>query len=236
MSGKILGILGGLGPMASVYFYELVTAHTLVEKDQDHIDIVLSSKATTPDRTAFILGQSSEDPFAVMEDEARRLVDFGAEVLALPCNTAHFFFERLERAVPVPVLNMVADTVAAVQALGGTKAGILATDGTVQSGSYQKACEAAGLPCAVPGEKAQRDLMRLIYRDIKPGRPPDLTLFNAAAGELFAQGCSQLILGCTELSLIKRISKADRRCIDSMEVLAKSAITACGKTPTGFEF
>ena len=90
-NNKVLGILGGLGPMATAYFYELVTAHTLAKRDQDHIDMVISSKATTPDRTAFILGRSQDDPFVVMEAEAKRLVTFGAQVIAIPGNTAHYF-------------------------------------------------------------------------------------------------------------------------------------------------
>lgn len=233
---KVLGILGGLGPMATAYFYELVIAHTKVKRDQDHIDMVISSKATTPDRTAYILGESSEDPFTVMEDEAKRLVTFGAQVIAIPCNTAHYFYERLDEVIPIPVLNMVGDTVARLKAGGAARVGILATDGTVDTETYQLACEAAGLACAVPGRAAQAGIMSVIYDDIKQGREPDMAKFLPAAEEMFAAGCDRIILGCTELSLIKRKGLLDTRYLDSMEVLAHSAILACGKTPQGFDW
>ncbi len=231
---KKLGVLGGLGPMATVYFYELITLHTKASKDQDHIDMVISSCPSTPDRTAFILGQSEEDPFASMEQEAKHLVAYGADVLAIPCNTAHFFYEKLCGVLPVPVLNMVGDTVAHIRQLGGSKAGILATDGTVQSGTYQRECEKQGLAWAVPSASAQKGVMRLIYENIKSGLPPEQSLFCKAAEELYAAGCSHLVLGCTELSLLEKAGLTDSRCVDSMAVLAEQAILACGKTPVGF--
>ena len=95
----VLGILGGLGPAASCYLYQMLTDHTPAARDQDHLDIVISSRASTPDRTAFILGQSDEDPFAVMEQDGRSLVAYGATVLAIPCNTAHYFYDRLAAAL-----------------------------------------------------------------------------------------------------------------------------------------
>ena len=91
----VLGILGGLGPMSTVYFYQMLTEHTPAQCDQDHLDIVISSRATTPDRTAYILGESEDDPFAQMERDAEMLVQYGATLLAIPCNTAHYFYDRL---------------------------------------------------------------------------------------------------------------------------------------------
>ncbi len=231
---KILGVLGGLGPMATVYFYELITLHTKARCDQDHIDMVISSCPSTPDRTAFILGKSQNDPFVSMEQEAKHLVAYGAEVIAIPCNTAHFFYEKLCDVLPVPVLNMVGDTVAHILHIGGKKAGILATDGTVQSGTYQKECERQGLCWAVPSKEAQAGIMRLIYDCIKGGESLRPALFENAAKELYREGCSHLILGCTELSLLAKAGLTDARCIDSMAVLAEKSILACGKTPVGF--
>lgn len=234
--GKVLGILGGLGPMATAYFYELVIAHTQAACDQEHIDMVISSKATTPDRTAYILGQSSSDPFAVMESEAHRLVTFGAQVIAIPCNTAHYFYTRLNQVIPVPVLNMVALTVDKAVALGCQKVGILATTGTVHTQTYQSECKAKGLACAVPGEKAQQALMDVIYGDIKAGGTPNMQAFGLAAAELLEAGCQRLILGCTELSLLKKAGLPGPHYLDSMDVLAEAAIAACNKQPQGFQF
>ena len=96
----VLGIMGGLGPAASCYLYQMITDHTPAQKDQDHIDIVISSRASTPDRTAFIVGKSKDDPFDVMEQDGISLVRYGATVLAIACNTAHYFYDRLAAALP----------------------------------------------------------------------------------------------------------------------------------------
>lgn len=235
--GPVLGILGGLGPMSTVYFYEMITAHTKAQKDQDHLNIVISSRATTPDRSAYILGQSKSDPFSVMEHDAEMLVQYGATVLAIPCNTAHYFYDRLQRSLPVPVLNMVQLTVQAAKAMGCEKLGILATSGTVASCSYQRMCAAEGLGYAAPCEADQAALMdTIIYDQIKSGKPVDMALFGRIADGLRAAGCQRAVLGCTELSLIKRDYGLDDFFLDSTEVLAKATIEACGKTPIGFGF
>ncbi|MEG2652023.1 MAG: amino acid racemase [Ruthenibacterium sp.] len=230
---KVLGILGGLGPMATVYFYEMLTKHTKAKCDQDHIDVIINSRATTPDRTAYILGQSSENPFDIMAADAARLVTFGADVIAIPCNTAHYFYDRLNDSIAIPILNMVEETVLCAKARC-SKVGILATSGTVQTGTYQRMCETHALACAVPDEAGQAAVMHLIYDCIKQGRPADMARFFAVADGLRAQGCERIILGCTELSLIKRDEKLDEFYLDSMEVLAKNAIETFGKTPVGF--
>lgn len=227
---KVLGILGGLGPMATVYFYEMLTRHTLALRDQDHIDVIINSRATTPDRTAYILGESDENPFDIMAADAARLVTFGADVIAIPCNTAHYFYDRLNETIAIPILNMVEQTVLRAAQMCD-KVGILATSGTVQTQTYQRMCAQHGLPCAVPDSAGQTAVMDLIYGDIKQGRPPDMASFFRVADSLRAQGCGCVILGCTELSLIKRDAKLDAFYLDSMEVLAKNAIETFGKTP-----
>ena len=178
---KVLGILGGLGPMATVYFYEMLTRHTQAARDQDHIDVIINSRATTPDRTSYILGQSAENPFDIMAADAARLVTFGADVIAIPCNTAHYFYDRLNETIPIPILNMVEETVLAAKAGGSARVGILATTGTVRTRTYQRMCEKHGLPCAVPDDAAQAAVMDVIYGDIKQGRPADMAAFERAA-------------------------------------------------------
>lgn len=231
----VLGILGGLGPAASCYLYQMIIDHTPAGRDQDHIDIVISSRASTPDRTAFILGESEEDPFRVMQQDSESLVHYGATVLAIPCNTAHYFYDRLAAALPVPVLNMPRLTVADAKAAGCRKLGILATDGTLQTGTYQLMCEEAGIGWAVPSPAHQKGVMSVIYDQIKQGRRADMALFDAAADDLRAQGCDMAVLGCTELSLVKRDEHLDGFFIDSTEVLCRHALLACGVEPVGFE-
>lgn len=230
----VLGILGGLGPAASCYLYQMLIDHTPAHCDQDHIDIVISSRASTPDRTAFIVGKSSDDPFNVMEQDGISLVRYGATVLAIPCNTAHYFYDRLAQALPVPVLNMPRLTVSDAKAAGCRKLGILATEGTVEAGTYQLMCERAGIGWATPAPPRQRDITAVIYEQIKQGQRADMARFNAAAADLKAQGCDMAVLGCTELSLVKRDEALGSFFIDSTEVLCRHALRACGVEPIGF--
>lgn len=231
----VLGILGGLGPAASCYLYQMITDHTPASKDQDHIDMVISSRASTPDRTAFIVGKSKDDPFDVMEQDGISLVRYGATVLAIPCNTAHYFYDRLAAALPVPVLNMPRLTAVDAKAAGCHKLGILATDGTLLAETYQLACKAIDLEWAVPGNTAQQGIMSIIYDQIKQGKRADMKLFAAAEADLRAQGCDMAVLGCTELSLVKRDEHLGSFFIDSTEVLCKHAMRACGVEPIGFD-
>lgn len=232
---QTLGILGGLGPMATVYFYDMLVRHTKATCDQDHLDVIINSRASTPDRTSYILGQSTENPFDIMARDAQRLVTFGADVLAIPCNTAHYFYDRLNETISVPILNMVEETVLEAKARGCCRVGILATSGTVQTGTYSRMCERHGLEFVCPDESRQQDLMNVIYGDIKQGKRPDMARFFAVADSLKRQGCTRMILGCTELSIIKKDEQLDAFYIDSMSVLAKNAITTFGRTPIGFE-
>ena len=183
----VLGILGGLGPAASCYLYQMLIDHTPAVRDQDHIDIVISSRASTPDRTACVLGQSEEDPFAVMQQDGESLVHYGATVLAIPCNTAHYFYDRLAAALPVPVLNMPRLTVAEAKAAGCTKLGILATDGTLLAETYQLMCREAGIDWAVPRPDYQRDVMSVIYDQIKQGHRADMRMFSTGTGSAAAR-------------------------------------------------
>ncbi len=232
---KTLGILGGLGPAASVYFYQLITRHTEALCDQDHLDIILISKASIPDRTDYILGKSEKSPLPSMTEGVKKLAEAGAQLIAVPCNTAHYFYDELERLSPVPVLNIVKETVFLAQSAGIRKLGIMATAGTVLSGTYQKVCSSCGVEAVLPCEASQQTLMDIIYKDIKTAKNPDMNAFLAVAAELYANGAEAIVLGCTELSLIQGLENYPNfRFIDSLHVLAFRAIQACGKKPCGF--
>ena len=232
----VLGILGGLGPMATVYFYELLTLHTQASCDQDHIDIIINSHATTPDRSAFITGRSDDDPLSVMVEDIRRMKTYGADLVAIPCNTAHYFYDKLKASTDLPILNIMEETASCLASLGVRRAGILATDGTVYSGTYDRFLAAHGIDCIRPTAEDQKTVMRIIYDDIKNGRDPDVDAFLRVSEHLRGAGADALILGCTELSLIKKQYPLPPYFIDSLDVLAARAITACGKTPVGFDF
>ena len=234
MKKPLLGILGGLGPMASAYFYELICAHTKASCDQEHIDIILSSRASTPDRTSYIIGESPDNPLPYMIEDAKRLEAYGADAIVIPCNTAHYFIDEVRKSVSVSVPSIIEETSHYLKRAGAKKAGILATNGTLASGSYQTKLRLDGLDYEAPDEKYQRWLMELIYGDIKSGGKIDFDKFYAIVDHMKNKGCDRMILGCTELSLIKRAIGEDDCLTDSLEVLAYCAIKLCGSETVGF--
>ena len=232
---NLLGIIGGLGPMSTVYFCELLIARTRAERDADHIDMLISNRATTPDRTAFILGQSTDDPLPVMREETRRLTSAGADLLVIPCNTAHYFYDGLKETCRLPILNIIEETVAFLHRAGAKTIGLLATDGTVLSRSYDKICQKYGMTCITPDPDGQKTVMSIIYDAVKQNKPVDRAAFLRVANSLLDRGAERLVLGCTELSLLNKETHLDPAVfVDSLEVLAYRTILACGKEPIGF--
>ncbi len=234
-TNPILGILGGLGPMSSAYFYEMITEHTKASCDQDHIDIVISSGATTPDRTGYIIGAHKDNPAPRMIEDAKKLEKFGCGVIAIPCNTAHYFYDEVQANISVPIINIIEETVKLCHLKGAETIGIMATDGTVSTNTYQQMASNYGLRCIVPSEENQKRVMDIIYGQIKQGRTADMDLFNTVCDELRSLGCDRIVLGCTELSLLKKENCLGSYFLDALEVLAWRSIQYCGKTPIGFE-
>lgn len=232
---RLLGILGGLGPMASVYFCEMLISHTRALRDCDHINFLLSSRADTPDRSSFILGQSSDDPTGAMIEEALRLERAGAEVIAIPCNTAHYFYDSICNEVSIPVLNIIRETAKYCKSSGLTKIAVLATEGTASSGAYQKFLDEYEIEVLPLTSDEQNVITHIIFDQIKSGAEPDLKSFLRVSNSLIARGAQLIILGCTELSLIKKQNPLPEYFIDSLELLALSAIVECGKEPIDFD-
>ena len=231
----LLGILGGLGPMSGVYFCEMLTSHTAASSDREHINFLLSSRADTPDRSSFILGASSADPSPVMVEEARRLESAGADLLAIPCNTAHYFYKSIRDAVNIPVINIIEESARFCSYEGVTKVGVLATEGTSASGAYSEIFSSRGISIEPMTADEQAVITRIIFDEIKSGKDPDMHSLNAVCDALGDRGCQRIILGCTELSLIKKNYRLPHYFIDSLELLAIAAIHQCGKSPVGFD-
>lgn len=229
-----LGIIGGLGPMASAQFLAQVTSMTDAQTDQQHIETVLYSRPSTPDRTAFLTGQSGESPLPVLLDSAKTLERFGCGVLCMPCMTAYSFYEPLCAELYGVLINPITESAQLLKNHGIRKAGIMATDGTLHTGLFQRALTDAGIQPVIPDAANQRDVMHMIYNEVKSGKPADLERFHAAAHSMRVQGAECIILGCTELSVIKRQQEIGGGFLDAMEVLAARAIEACGyKTRSG---
>ncbi len=229
-SAPFLGVLGGLGPLATVYYLDLLNRMTEIHREQDHLDMLIYNLPSTPDRTAWLLGASAQSPVPGMVKALRAMEDQGVTAVAIPCMTAHCFLDTLQGEVEVPIIDGVGETVRCLKEAGVTAAGILATSGTIATGLFTQALESAGIRPVKPDEKGQRDIMGIIYGDIKAEKAVDMERFGAVSRQLREKGAEAIILGCTELSLIKRDYLIGPGYLDTLEVLARAALLRCGKT------
>lgn len=225
---KTLGIIGGVGPLATMFIGEMIVRRTRAAKDQEHVHTIIDNDTSIPDRTAYILDQTKENPVPVIVGDAVKLANAGADLICIPCNTAHTFYEELEQGSPVPVLHMIRETAKRASELGAKRVGILATDGTLASEVYQKALIEQDIEPVMPDHDIQKQVMSLIYDYVKAGKEVSQKQWQAIETAMDKMDCDKIILGCTELSIINRDLKLDQRYIDSLIVLAESAILACG--------
>ncbi|MBQ2597090.1 MAG: amino acid racemase [Oscillospiraceae bacterium] len=187
---KTIGILGGMGPLATADLYRKIIERTRADRDNEHIRVYIDGNAAIPDRTAAIL-HGGEDPVPEMLSALRHLEACGADCIIMPCNTAHYFLPRLREQTALPILDMQRITAAVCrERFPGKTAAILATDGTVQSGLYDRALDAEGVRWIHPGESEQKSLMHLIYGVVKASRPmePEKERWDAILDTLRGQG------------------------------------------------
>lgn len=224
-----LGVIGGLGPMATAYYMELMIRMTDAKRDQDHPEVIIMNVPSIPDRTAFILGKSQADPCGPMVELGRQLKGLGCSVVATPCVTAHYFHETLQEQIGLPVIHVIRRTAELLRQAGIRRVGLMATDGTVCSGIFQRQVEEQGMELVLPTEAGQKGVMTLIYDQVKAGIQPDMDLFAAIRDDLRCSGAEVIVLGCTELSLLKKAQDLGDGILDALEVLAKESVLACGK-------
>ena len=167
MEKKTLGIVGGVGPLATMFIGEMIVRRTKAAKDQDHVNSIITNNTRIPDRTAFIMGRSEDNPVPVMIDDMAKLSSIGAEIIIIPCNTAHTFYDELEMGSPVPVIHMIRETMKRAAQQGAVKVGVLATTGTVTSKVYQQAANEYGLEPVLPSPEIQEKVMSIIYDNVK---------------------------------------------------------------------
>ena len=226
---KTLGIIGGVGPLATMFIGEMIVRRTNATKDQEHVHTIIDNDTSIPDRTAYILDQTKEDPVPYLVKDANKLANAGADLICIPCNTAHTFYEELQSASPVPVLHMIRETAKRAASTGAKRVGLLATDGTITSAVYQQALIEQDIEPVLPDKDIQKQVMSVIYDYVKAGKEVSEHQWNGIEQAMLQQGCDKIILGCTELSIVNKEFKLDsNRYIDSLLVLAESAILACG--------
>lgn len=225
---RTLGVIGGLGPIATAHFMELIIRMTEAQTDQEHLDMIIYNRPSIPDRTSYILDQSKPNPLPEMIRVGNTLARQGAKLIAIPCMTAHYFHRELTRYIEAPIVHAIHETAAHLKKHGITTVGIMATDGTIRSKLFQQELEKHGITPAIPGAEGQKCVMSVIYDDIKANRPAGMDKFDLAANDLRAQGAQAIILGCTELSLVKRDYPIGAGYLDAMEVLARRCVLECG--------
>lgn len=227
---NILGIIGGMGPLASNLFYRMVIEHTQASCDQDHINMIILNDAGMPDRTGAILSGNTAEPMARLKTDALLLQQLGCKAICVTCNTAHWFVHRFENELTVPVISLVRETAKEMSALHpGGKIAVLATDGTVQTGLYQEELLSRGLTPYVPSPENQKNVMHLIYDCVKAGKPADLDALRSVCAEVESAGCDAALLACTELPIIKEEAGLSDFYTDPMQIMARKAIEFMGK-------
>lgn len=229
MKKEILGVIGGLGPIATAHFMELVINMTRADSDQENVEMIIYNFPSIPDRTDYILGKSDKSPLPEMLRIGNALASQGASLIAIPCVTAHYFYREIAQGIPAPVVNGIAETIGLLKAQGIQKVGIMATDGTIRTGLLSKELESAGMEAVVPSAQRQQDVMHLIYKNVKAGKGAEMDRFRRVQQELVSSGAQVILLGCTELSLIKRDEEIGPGFLDIMEVLAQQSVLRCGK-------
>lgn len=229
MTKRTIGILGGMGPAATVDLFNRIVWATPARSDQEHIPILIFNDTAIPDRSQAIL-HGGADPLPRMMAGLDLLARMGAELIAIPCNTAHHYWAQLQAGVEIPVLNMITETVQAIRLdyPSVARVGILATSGTIAVGLYQDALHAAGLTPVEPTAHEVAQMMAAIYgeRGVKAGYETGLAkdLLLGVGSALMARGAQALILGCTEIPLAVHDGDLPVPLIASNQILAEAAV------------
>ena len=231
MSNDRLGVIGGMGPQATNTFYQYIIDRTDARTDQEHLSVLIFSDCAMPDRTAAILGTQAQkdEVYERLLSDARMLERAGCTAIAVPCNTSHYFLDRVQEQISIPIVHMIRETARLLVSQGKKRPGILATDGTIRTGLYQREFAAFGIYAAAPRPAAQKQVMSLIYDDIKAGKAGDPEKFAAFTKDLVEQGCDCAVLACTELSVFANQHHLSPFYVDAMAVLAQRSIELCHK-------
>jgi aspartate racemase len=223
----ILGIFGGMGPEATARFFTHIIELTPAETDQDHIPTLIYSLPQVPDRTESI---KRNDPSIIpwIIEGVTRLEIAGASFIAIPCNTVHYYFDQMQEAVQIPILHMIRETVTEIREnhAGAVKVGLLATEGTIESGLYENELEKSGLTAILPDQRIEKEKVMKAISGIKSGSDFRINqdLLAEAAMHLLDRGAELILLGCTEIPLAFDPRKVDVPVIDASRVLAGRSV------------
>ncbi|NLY21378.1 MAG: aspartate/glutamate racemase family protein [Tissierellia bacterium] len=231
MSKKKLGVLGGMGPLATAIFYEMIVKNTYANSDQEHIYTIIASHGSIPDRSKVILdGEDKSIVIDAVKEDLKLFETADISNIAIPCNTFHFFYDDVQKETNIPIINMVDEALKeSVTSFGeGSTVMILGTDGTLKTNVYEKYAEKYPIKLIRPDAKIQKIVMKSIY-DIKETgiRKQDQIndIIEKVTKDNIADG---IILACTELSLVELTDENQKVSLDAMFSLVKQSIIRSG--------
>ena len=230
MSEKIIGILGGMGPAATVDLFTKIVEGTMVKRDQDHLRILIDNNPKIQDRTLAIQGKAPT-PLTELVRSAKILEKAGADFLVIPCVTAHYYYDSLQKRIKIPILHVVEETMKHIERKmkGKGKIGLIATEGTIHTGLFQKAFSSSAMELILPTPEVQKKrVTEAIYgkKGIKAIGPSEYSkrLIRKASESLIKQGAQAIIAGCTEVPLVLKGGDLSVPVIDPISVLASTTV------------
>lgn len=226
---KTVGVLGGMGPKATVYFQDLVIDYTKAKTDQENINMIITNHATIPDRTAYLEDNTKDNPIPYLIADAKLLQKCGCDFLVLTCNTSHFAYDEITNNINIPLINMPKEVCDIINNNPNIhKVGLMATKGTIDSKVYEKYLNKE---LFIGDNNLINKVMDLIYNKVKCGIKVSQEEFENVLNEYLNNGCDIVITGCTELSCILKDNDLfnNKYIIDSMKVLVDKTIELAKK-------
>lgn len=226
---KTLGIIGGMGPLATAKLFERIILLTDAKSDQEHLHIIIDNNTSIPDRTAYILGEGA-DPRNELIVSAIKLQKMGADFLIIPCNTAHYFYEDIVKEIDIPILSMIDETAKYIKDNHKDikNVGLLATEGTYKAEVFDKVFNKYDLNIIRPSKEKQKHIMEFIYNIKKGKQHTDLSGYYSAMAEIEKQHTDIFVVGCTELSVALEMYSLVGKYINPIDLIAQRAIEFAG--------
>jgi len=225
---KTIGIIGGMGALATVDIFQNIVTKTYARNDQEHIPILIDNNTRIPCRAKYLLGKG-ESPIKEIMASANKLKEMGADFLLLPCNTAHYFYESVSLNIDTPVLNMVEETAKVAAELGIKKVGMLGTRGFITHVNYQQHYKKHKVEVTQPTDREQKELDNIIFNGVKKHNfNVDTSLLLSTLDRLYDEGAEAFVLACTELPIMFSTLDCKHKIINPTDIVAKKAILLAG--------